>query len=65
MVQLIPSHLGQGVVITSGTPKFVNGQISNMSELTFARNSTPVTVQSYITNLYNNTEYFLWSTEVL
>ncbi|AQX85204.1 hypothetical protein I6H88_20095 [Elizabethkingia bruuniana] len=54
-----PSYLGQGVVITSGTPKFVNGQISNMSELTFARNSTPVTVQSYITNLYNNTEYFM------
>ncbi|WP_292010719.1 SusC/RagA family TonB-linked outer membrane protein [Chryseobacterium sp.] len=54
-----PSYVGQGVVITSGTPKFENGQIVNLHELTFGPNTTAVTVQSYVTNLYNNTEYFM------
>ena len=54
-----PSYIGNGVVIVSGTPIFVNGQIANMNQLTFAPNTKAVTVQSYVTNLYNNTEYFM------
>lgn len=59
-----PSYVGEGVKIVSGTPKFENGQISNLNELTFAPNDVPTTVQSYITGnngLYGNTEYFMIS----
>ncbi|WCT14622.1 SusC/RagA family TonB-linked outer membrane protein [Mucilaginibacter jinjuensis] len=45
-----PSYIGPGVYITSGTPVFVNGQIANLSQLTFAKNVTPQTVQSYISS---------------
>ena len=44
------SYVGQGVVIASGTPHFTNGQIDNMSSLTFAANTTPTTVQSYLSS---------------
>ncbi|MBB5634441.1 TonB-linked SusC/RagA family outer membrane protein [Pedobacter cryoconitis] len=58
----VPAYVGQGVVITSGTPKFDKGQITNLNELTFAPNTKAVTTQSYITGsngLYGNTEYFM------
>jgi len=44
------AYVGKGVVITSGTPTYVNGQISNASSLTFAPNTTPVTLQSYLSS---------------
>ena len=44
------SYVGQGVVIASGTPHFTNGQIDNMSSLTFATNTTPTTVQNYLSS---------------
>jgi TonB-linked SusC/RagA family outer membrane protein len=45
---LIGNELGQGVKIVGGTPKFNNGVISNLDELTFAPNTTPITVQGYL-----------------
>lgn len=60
--KVTPSYVGEGVKIVSGTPKFENGQIVNIDELTFAKNDVPTTVQSYITGsngLYGNTEYFM------
>jgi len=45
-----PSYVGKGVVITSGTPQLSGGQITNMSELTFAPNTTAQTVQSYLSS---------------
>lgn len=45
---LLGNESGAGVKIVSGTPKFQNGVISNMSELTFAPNTTPITVQGYL-----------------
>jgi TonB-linked SusC/RagA family outer membrane protein len=45
---LIGNELGQGVKIVSGTPKYLNGVITNLSELTFAPNTTPITVQGYL-----------------
>ena len=44
------SYVGQGVVIASGTPHYTNGQIDNMSSLTFATNTTPTTVQNYLSS---------------
>ena len=49
-VAAVPSYIGKGVVITSGTPIFSNGQITNLSALTFAPNTTAVTVQSYLSS---------------
>lgn len=45
---LIGNELGQGVKIVSGTPRFENGVISNLDELTFAPNTTAITVQGYL-----------------
>ncbi len=58
-----PAYVGPGVVITSGTPVFVNGQIANMSQLTFGPNTTPVLVQSYISSGIdgNFDEYYMIS----
>jgi TonB-linked SusC/RagA family outer membrane protein len=49
-VAATPSYVGPGVVITSGTPTFVNGQISNLSSLTFGPNTTKVLIQSYVSS---------------
>ncbi|WP_183564226.1 SusC/RagA family TonB-linked outer membrane protein [Mucilaginibacter sp. SP1R1] len=58
-----PAYVGQGVVITSGTPQFANGQITNLSQLTFAPNGTKVLVQSYISSGIggNADEYYMIS----
>jgi TonB-linked SusC/RagA family outer membrane protein len=58
-----PAYVGPGVVITSGTPVFVNGQIANMNQLTFGPNTTPVLVQSYISSgiAGNFDEYYMIS----
>ena len=45
-----PNFVGPGVHIASGTPVFANGQITNLGDLTFAPNTTPVTVQSYLSS---------------
>ena len=42
--------IGNGVVITSGTPHYTNGKIDNYNELTFAPNSKEVTLRSYVQN---------------
>lgn len=49
-VTATPSYVGNGVVITSGTPTFAGGQITNLKDLAFAKNSTAVTVQSYLSS---------------
>ena len=45
-----PAYVGQGVVITGGTPTISGGKITNLSELTFAPNTTPTTVQNYLSS---------------
>jgi len=58
-----PAYVGQGVVITSGTPHFTNGQIDNLGQLVFAPNTTKVLVQSYISSGIggNADEYYMIS----
>jgi TonB-linked SusC/RagA family outer membrane protein len=58
-----PAYIGPGTVITSGTPVFVNGQIANLSQLTFAPNTTKVLVQSYLSSgiAGNFDEYYMIS----
>ncbi len=58
-----PSYVGPGVHIVSGTPTYVGGQISNLSQLTFAPNTTAVTVQSYVSSgiAGNFDEYYMIS----
>ncbi|SFS87999.1 TonB-linked outer membrane protein, SusC/RagA family [Mucilaginibacter polytrichastri] len=58
-----PAYIGQGVVITSGTPVYANGQITNLSQLTFAKNNVPVLVQSYVSSGIggNFDEYYMIS----
>jgi len=42
--------VGNGVVITSGTPHYTNGKIDNYDQLTFAPNAKAVTLRSYVQN---------------
>ena len=49
-VTATPYYVGNGVVITSGTPIYSGGQITNLSALTFAPNTKAVTVQSYLSS---------------
>jgi TonB-linked SusC/RagA family outer membrane protein len=44
------AYIGKGVKITSGTPTYENGQITNFKDLTFAPNDVATTVQSYISS---------------
>ncbi len=44
------AYVGKGVVITSGTPHFTNGQIDNLSSLKFDANTTATTVQNYLSS---------------
>jgi len=58
------SYVGPGVVITSGTPQYgPGGVITNLSQLTFAPNTTPVTTQAYISSGLgsNFDEYYMIS----
>jgi len=53
-----PAYVGDGVVISGGTPTFdANGQISNSGELSFSPNTKAVTVQSYVQGVYNAFQY--------
>ncbi len=49
-VAATPAYVGQGVVITSGTPIYAGGQITNYKDLTFAPNTKAVTVQNYLSS---------------
>lgn len=56
---ITPAYVGPGVQIASGTPSYANGQISNLSSLTFTPNTTAVTVQSYLSSgVSGNDEYY-------
>jgi Fe-S cluster biosynthesis and repair protein YggX len=51
------SWVGEGVQITSGTPKYDdNGALLNESELTFADNSTKTYLQDYVSRYYGQYE---------
>jgi len=41
-------YVGNGEEIVGGTPNIVNGVITNMNELTFAKNTTPVNLQNWV-----------------
>jgi TonB-linked SusC/RagA family outer membrane protein len=59
-----PAYVGPGVVITSGTPTYgPGGVITNLSQLTFAPNTTKVLVQSYLSSgiAGNFDEYYMIS----
>ena len=59
-----PEYVGQGVTIASGTPTYgPGGVITNLSQLTFAPNTTKVLVQSYISSGLgaNFDEYYMIS----
>ena len=59
-----PEYVGAGVVIASGTPTYgAGGVINNLSQLTFAPNTTKVLVQSYISSGLgaNFDEYYMIS----
>ena len=58
------SYIGPGVTITSGTPQYgPGGVITNLNQLTFAPNTTPQTVQAYISSDLggNFDEYYIVS----
>jgi TonB-linked SusC/RagA family outer membrane protein len=58
------SYIGPGVTITSGTPIYgPGGTITNLSQLTFAPNTTPVTTQAYVSSGLgsNFDEYYMIS----
>ena len=59
-----PEYVGPGVVISSGTPTYgPGGVITNLSQLTFAPNTTKVLVQSYLSSGIggNFDEYYMIS----
>ncbi len=59
-----PAYVGQGVIITGGTPVYgPGGVITNLSQLTFAPNTTAVTTQAYVSSGIggNFDEYYMIS----
>jgi TonB-linked SusC/RagA family outer membrane protein len=54
------TYVGKGVVIASGTPTYSGGKITNLKDLTFAPNTTPITAQSYLSSALgsNFDEYY-------
>jgi len=58
-----PAYTGKGVVITGGTPTYSGGQITNLKSVAFAANTTPTTVQSYLSSSLgsNFDEYYMIS----
>ena len=55
--------IGQGVKIASGTPAYANGQLSNLSSLTFVPNDVAAKVQTYAgaSGIGNVDEYWMTS----
>ncbi|MEI6087528.1 MAG: SusC/RagA family TonB-linked outer membrane protein [Bacteroidota bacterium] len=55
-----PKYVADGLTITGGTPKFANGQITNIKDLTIVPNTTAATVQNFISSgIGNVTEYWM------
>lgn len=53
----VKSWIGPGLVITSGSPKIdIEGNITNMEELTFAPNTNATYLQDWISRQYNTNE---------
>lgn len=59
----VKSWIGEGVVITSGTPQYdaVTGRITNYKDLTFAPNTIKTYLQDYISRYYSTAEGNLMS----
>jgi TonB-linked SusC/RagA family outer membrane protein len=59
----VKSWVGEGVVITSGTPQYdaVTGRITNYKDLTFASNTVKTYLQDYISRYYSTAEGNLMS----
>ncbi|MGC4037629.1 MAG: SusC/RagA family TonB-linked outer membrane protein [Chitinophagaceae bacterium] len=55
-------YVADGVKITSGTPVYANGQITNMKDLQFAPNDVAVTVQNFISSGIGNVNEY-WMTD--
>jgi TonB-linked SusC/RagA family outer membrane protein len=47
---IVPAYVAPGVMITSGTPTYANGQITNLKQVAFATNNVPTTVQNYFSS---------------
>lgn len=63
-IKATPAYVGQGVIITAGTPVYgPGGTITNLSQLTFAPNTTAVTTQAYVSSGIggNFDEYYMVS----
>ena len=58
-----PAYLGKGVMITSGTPTYSGGNITNLKDVAFATNNVKSTVQSYLSGglSSNFDEYYMIS----
>ncbi len=50
----VGKYIAPGKKITSGTPTYANGQITNLKDLTFADNDVATTVQSFISSGIGN-----------
>lgn len=57
------TFIGQGTVITSGTPTYSFGKITNQKGLSYAQNQTPIIIQSYLSSALgsNFDEYYTMS----
>ncbi len=44
------TFIGKGTMITSGTPTYSGGQITNLKDITFAQNNVPTIIQSYLSS---------------
>jgi TonB-linked SusC/RagA family outer membrane protein len=58
-----PAYVGKGVVITGGTPTYSGGVITNLKSVSFSPNTTPTTVQSYLSSSLGSSfdEYYMIS----
>jgi hypothetical protein len=60
---IVPAYVAPGVMITSGTPTYANGQITNLKQIGFATNNVASTVQNYFSSSLgsNFDEYYMIS----
>ncbi len=54
------TFIGKGVIIQSGTPTYSGGKITNQKDITYAPNTTPIIIQSYLSSALgsNVDEYY-------
>jgi TonB-linked SusC/RagA family outer membrane protein len=57
------TYIAPGVIIASGTPTYEGGKITNAKSLSFAPNTTPIIIQSYLSSALgsNVDEYYTMS----